>query len=404
MAVRRRTLALLAGTFLAASCSTPVSPAPSATSTLASTAAPSPSEVAVVSPSPAPLPTLPAESAAHLAWTKAKTNLPPRVAHGGIHLAVPSVGASRYVGVDAFWEVWTSNDGASWIIATKKPSGVPSAWTVGLEPLGNQLVAFDRNVDYLSADLDGYPYSRLSDGQTWLTTNSLDWSSHPGPFAFTDGIVDGTRLVATGGLKDDRLPSFATSPDGSTWSVIPQANQQWPISAGCSLYTSGLAGSSADGYIIAATRISPGGTSCPAPTSLLWRSTDLGAWQPVSIAAGSCVRAYDVIHGPRGFVAVGASPGSSGGAVTSCAWASRDGITWTAAANPPPVVTSGVRQLAIAPDGTFLAYGDEIWESTDGLQWYRSTPATNVYIYEIAGDLAVGCGTDTCDSLRMSAP
>jgi hypothetical protein len=84
------------------------------------------------------------------------------------------------------------------------------------------------------------------------------------------------------------------------------------------------------------------------------------------------------------------------------AWVSRNGSAWHEAAQPPADVAS-YPGLAIAPDGTFLEFADEIWESTDGDKWFLSTPATNAWVYGLAGDLAIACGKDHCFALRLAA-
>jgi hypothetical protein len=407
MSRERRAVGLLIGAWFVAACSTPVSPTPVASAPPITS--PSTSPIAIASPSPVPLSPLPSEAAAHLTWTKAKTNLPPRVANTGLRLAVRSAGSPRYVGVDAFYEVWTSDDAATWKLAAKDSAAVPGPWTIAIVPFGGQLVAFDRFIDYLRVQENG-PYDLLSDGKTWLSTSGREWLNHPSPFAFVRAIVDGDRLVATGGVRGDYEPTFATSIDGVTWTVEPPSGDTWTGNASCWWSISDLAGSAADGYIVGAYRYGPQGTACEPDTAatrpLLWRSSDLRSWQPVLEPTAACARVYDVLHGERGFVAVGTNAtGAASGQATDCAWVSRDGITWAMATVPPPVVTTGAQQLGVAPDGTFLAYGDEIWESTDGLQWYLSAPATNLYVYQVAGDLAVGCSKDkTCSSLRITAP
>jgi hypothetical protein len=379
-------------------CQTPVPPS------AAPTASPAPvsSPVAISSPSPTALPSLPAETAAHLKWTKAKTNLPPRVAHGGLHIAMRPDGSPRYAGVDAFNEVLLSDDGVTWQII--KAAAAPGPWTIDVALFGDQLVAFDRYLDYMSLDQDGQ-YAVLSDGRTWLTTDGREWSRHPSPFAFVSSALDSDRLVATGGVSGDYVPTFATSTDASTWTLEPQAAGQWSGDASCWWNVSHLAGSSTDGFVVSGYQAGPFGAECgrgPAADTTIWRSTDLRSWAPTLKPSGPCYRVYDIVHGPRGFVAVGAVPTGVGRLQAGCAWASRDGIAWALATTPPPVVTSGVEQLALAPDGTFLAFGDEIWESTDGVQWFMSAPATTFYVYQVAGDLAVGCADDTCYALRVA--
>ena len=401
MTTRRRAIALFLGAVIAAACSPSPSPNPSA-----SAPAPSPAETGAPTPAPTPTqaPSLPAQTAAHLDWTKAKTNLPPRVANTGIWLAMRSQGSPRYVGVDAFYEVWTSDDGTTWELDKNDFETAPGPWTLGIHPLGTGLVAFDRYLDYMNFG-DGGPYDALSDGKTWRSDDGRAWTSHQSPIAFVGGLVADDHLVAIGGNRGQYVPTIATSTDGSTWTTVPRMDEPWPGNSSCWWTVRSLAGSAAAGYLVQASQAGPLGAECGTTTAeMVWRSTELASWTRVLEGTAECPRINEIVHGPRGFVAVGSGATDADGDATSCAWVSRDGVTWTAATIPPPVVISGVRQLAIAPDGTFLAYGDEIWESTDGMEWYLSAPATNVYVYEFAGDLALGCGKDkTCSSLRMGA-
>jgi hypothetical protein len=382
--------------FLIVGCSSPVPPSPLRSEPPSPTSAVT---LAPVSPTPTPLPPLPTETAAHLRWTKARTNLAPELASFRFKIAVRPEASPRYVGIDSQRDVWVSDDGAAWKDVTHLqgefgPTG--GRQTSQLIAFGDELVAFES--DYRTSTSNFGPYEGILAGYTTTSTNGRDWTSHPVPAAFS-GLVDGQRLVAHGGLAGSDDPVFATSTDAITWTVVPQETP-WPVTNECWRIPSAPAGSTSDGFVAFAWPLGPG---CLEESASIWRSRDLGTWTPVAAPTTDCWYVSDLVHGPSGFIATG-SPGPD--ARAACVWLSRDGSSWTVDSFLPPGFNAGGVQLGVAPDGTFLAYGDKIWESTDGLEWYLSAPAANMYVDEIAGDLAVGCNSkhDLCYSLRISAP
>ncbi len=412
-----RAVALLVGAMLAAACSTPVSPVPSLGSPEVPSVSPSASPVAVASPPGSPLPALPTETAAHLKWVKTKTNLPPRAAHNGFQLAIRPGSPPLYVLIDAFQEVWVSSDAVQWDLASKLKAPVTAIdSTDQLVFTGSTFVALDREWFYPSDPDDG-PFSGVTGGHTWVSGDGQAWSFHPLPnVAFREGLVEAGEIVAMGGITGEFEPVLGTSTDGVSWSTSKLTGDPWSVTPDHQVwsYITGLAGDRTHGVVAAVASIDLNANACdgstlPLPTPpkfdtpvpILWRSTDLQSWTPVASATMECGRVTDVIRGPRGYLAVGKGQLATRDNNPMRAWFSRDGLTWTEVAMPPPFAELGGRSLAIAPDGTFLHYADEIWESTDGQHWFLSAPATNAFVYQVVGDVAFACGDDTCWSLRM---
>jgi hypothetical protein len=418
---------------LFAACTT-VTPSPPSTGSPAPPTT-APSTTPAPTPSPTPLPSLPTQTAAHLRWTKTKTNLPPRIAHTGLHLAMRPVGSPRYVGIDGYNEAWLSDDGTTWTKVEKVGVG---PWVNELFAFGARFIALGDNLDYMSIDRDG-PYAARTAGYTWTTNSGRAWSTSPDPVAFQRAIVDGDRIVASGGVSGQYVPTFATSTDGTSWTTIVPSGGPWtdasasatPIPSPFKAPTGetwlpirdwwssvGLAGDRAHGYLTGVSHESDASSSCSAgpgvvlptpadfgkPLPVIVRSTDLKMWTPVLNLIVDCSRVGDLVHGPAGFVAVVSTSNGlvDDGPEPLRMWSSRDGLTWVEASSPPRVQSYGRRELAIAPDGTFLDYGDEIWESTDGDHWFLSAPATNIWVTQVAGDLAFGCADETCYSLRIA--
>jgi hypothetical protein len=364
------------------------------------------------------LPSLPTQTAAHLRWTKTRTNLPPRIAHTGLKLAMRPGDPPLYVLLDAYKEVWTSKDGTDWSKVAQLPG-----WIGGLTDTTNQLllfgdrfVALDQDWDIAGDDTDQPPCAGVATGHTWVSTDGRTWSGHTAPVGFRNGVVDGDRIIGVGGTTERFSGPFASSPTGETWTSISLAGDPWPApnpSQAC-WWIDHLVGNQIDGFVVAARESRQSSSVCSGPTikpplptplgyaspvPVLWRSSDLASWTPVAELIMGCGSILNVAHGPRGFVALG-SRAASLDDDSMRAWFSRDGIDWHEVPQPPADYPSNPG-LDIAPDGTFLEFADQIWESTDGDHWFLSTPATNAWVDDFAGDLAIACGDEHCFSLRI---
>jgi hypothetical protein len=169
-------------------------------------------------------------------------------------------------------------------------------------------------------------------------------------------------FVAGGSSADVGVPLW-TSPDGSTWTRIGS----WAAFLGETGILS--VAETADGYIVHGTL--DGRTTA-------WTSTDGLTWHRVDLALDGMLLA--VIHGSRGFLAVGtrAEGGQAmfGADASGVAWTSDDGLHWLRA-EVPALAASVVAGAAEGPGG-YVAVGlrrsaasmeSAMWTSRDGLAW-----------------------------------
>jgi hypothetical protein len=309
-----------------------------------------------------------------------------------------------YVAIGSSLEVWLSTDGVGW-----RPGGsilgAPGGdvwWVRKVLVLHSTFVAFEAAATLSDGGFSG-PYSGLNAGYTLTSPDGESWDRTPlDGFSVVSALVDGGEIVATGGLTKQYAPTFATSPDGTTWSLAPIQQSPWPAEVWSDF--GALSGSRAAGFRLlvgphrSAVNECEGAAAAPVP--IAWRSADLESWLPATTSAPGCSLMKDLISGPAGDVAISSTWSSTTDTEDLRMWHLRDGVEWTEAAHPPdPLRWAG--SLAIAPDGTFLEVGDGIWESPDGDRWFRSAPAKGLQVEAFAGDLAIACSTDACSALKL---
>jgi hypothetical protein len=382
------------------------SPSVPASNTPSSEPAPS------ASPSPAPT-TAPSAIAtvAHLHWTKSVTNLPTGVTQTGVSaLAMRPGNPPTYLAISFDHRVWLSSNGTHWRRGgdLPGPDGGNVWWIRNLFVRGSTFVAFGISA-ILEDDGTSGPYSGIVAGYVWTSDDGERWSrTSLDGFSATTAILDDGRFVVAGGLTGQSASTLATSATGRTWKRIETAGDPWQSDQPSYDQPSArsLAGSRASGYLVLVPRSRVAPSECPmelnGPTPITWRSTDLQHWQPAATLVSGCALPTVMISGPGGDLAMRATFRQDSDRVDLIAWTSADGLTWRQVAEPPgPLRWLGA--LAIAPDGTFLAIGDGIWESVDGEHWALSAPVRGFGVEVFAGDLAIACDdhTTTCVSLRL---
>ena len=248
-------------------------------------------------------------------------------------------------------------------------------------------------------------------GAIWYSTDGLHWQSATMPNSpqldrVTAVAATATGFAALGPTSDASDVTYVlTSTDGREWQVsgsfpayatavtafgsdllayAPHSNtgtSAWASSDGqwteLAINPPILAATAADGYLwTIRSRDSTSGDQHPVE---LWRSADLVSWQKVTDLPGSkSLSDAQLAVGPRGWAIVGERV--TFGAPSSAhyewfAWASPDGLTWTAANRPPGNATKLVSLLA--DDFGFVASGIDTggccaWdpESAQSIVWF----------------------------------
>jgi hypothetical protein len=312
--------------------------------------------------------------------------------------------------ISADHRVWLSTNGVHWRRGGDMPRAVGGNvwWVRSLFVVGSTFVAFGESA-ILENDGTSGPYSGTIAGFVWFSDDGESWSrTELDGFSPASVIHDDGGFVVQGGLTKQSEPTFATSADGRTWSRVEIAGDPWqarPAGSGWPTIRS-LSGSRASGYVVLVDHWEFAQEDCAAavagPTPIAWRSDDLQHWQPATTTVSGCAQPRVLISGPAGDLAMRASFQQASDHIDLTAWVSTDGLVWRRIARPPgPLRWLG--SLAIAPDGSFLAIGDGIWESVDGEQWALSAPVKGLSVEAFAGDLAIACDNKAkvCDSLRL---
>lgn len=233
-------------------------------------------------------------------------------------------------------------------------------------------------------------------GEKWGT---LDFPAYTPGALIEAAMFTGTDLIGVGrggcvpDLNDptDCYGSAWIAADGEGWSRVPD---QAGLGVGLTVVTSGPpkgifdvamgpAGIIAIGHQYGG--IGPG----------IWHSPDGRTWQRVELGFNGVDAHFAAIAAsPLGYVIVGREVDSGVRAARAAAWASKDGVTWTRAADAPgmdvgPCLDTGEEpacggMLGIAASGQgFVAVGQArsgagvqsrpaAWTSTDGSSWTRS--------------------------------
>ncbi len=248
-----------------------------------------------------------------------------------------------------------------------------------------------------------------TDGITWTSRSSISNANPDADYYRVNGFAwsaSTSRFIAVGdrvGVNNTIPPLLATSPDGITWT---RANLAAGIYIGANLLdvTSDSAGITVvgPGYIFHSTdgvawtselpagigsanlsgvassgtvRVAVGYDNAMTPASLIYTSSNGGAWTRVTAPTGFAPN--DVTWNGSLFVVVGSSAPLQVG-VTPMIATSSDGQTWTVQTLPSAIATSSYQLADVTWDGTrFIAVGAPyalanerlILSSTDGITW-----------------------------------
>ncbi len=221
-----------------------------------------------------------------------------------------------------------------------------------------------------------------NDAAAWTSSDGVAWEPVAGGSTFVEApetrmttVVAGPGGFVSGGwagvVNQPGSARFWTSPDGSSWTRLPDTPAM------------------ADGRV-AAIAAGPGGlvavgTTGPvghATGSAVWRSADGRSWERVD--GGDMFRAgqmASVAAGGPGYVAVGSDLASRAAMI----WLSTDGRTWGVAPSQDSLVYHGLgitmADVVAGPSGELVAVGHFLfgqqfgqgtaWTSPDGRTWTR---------------------------------
>jgi hypothetical protein len=216
-----------------------------------------------------------------------------------------------------------------------------------------------------------------------LQVESLVWSRVPHDAAvfhptvddvMSDVVAGGPGFVAVGATNWQGDGAVWTSPDGLTWTLLPN-NEAPPLGGpgaqSIESITTGGPGLVAVGATLDAPDV--GGLS-----ATVWTSEDGINWSkiPYSEAAfGSIINdprpkpgnsrtsMRDVTEGGPGLVAVGEDTHAA------AVWTSPDGITWSRVPHDPEVFGGSSMRRVAAGESGLIAIGGKVWTSPDGFNW-----------------------------------
>ncbi|HEX2626435.1 MAG TPA: hypothetical protein VHL56_05980 [Candidatus Limnocylindrales bacterium] len=278
--------------------------------------------------------------------------------------------AIGYVPPDWHPTAWTSDDGSTWTLRAMEDT--PFTFPVSLARGSNgTLVAVGRSG---------------SDPVAWTSPDGAVWTPREVPVLGTDRtaermtsvVATATGLVAGGSVGPellDRHARFWTSPDGSTWTPVPDDDAAFANAEVRSIATL------ANGGLVA---VGVAGSFQQPTGSVAWTSPDGVRWTRVDDPQFSgALLVSSTGMSPVGLVAIGSDLDRR----NAVAFTSGDGVTWKRAPDEPSRQHSG--GYAWMTDVT--AVGDELigvgtlqglqrgtaisWVSKDGLAWQQARSA-----------------------------
>jgi hypothetical protein len=243
-------------------------------------------------------------------------------------------GNGKFIAGDGRGDVFASEDGLQWTAIGK----VPGDYLIRIAYGSGRYVAFSAASNILSSD----------DGSIWTVRYSAPQRLGDG---FTYLAYGNGRFVVTASLAAMTL----TSTDGIAW--------EQHTACGCNLSVIAF------GNGMFAAHSSTGVST----------STDGVEWTPHSLPAGYS-RGQNIAYGDGKFVVRGFSPGSGSQQIPGI-WHSLDGTNWMR------VSTNGLSSNSPWFDflgGIFLAHGDTVVTSPDGLTWTTNSLPGGLYLHQIA--------------------
>jgi hypothetical protein len=278
--------------------------------------------------------------------------------------------AIGYVPPDWHPTAWTSDDGSTWTLRAMEDT--PFTFPVSLARGSNgTLVAVGRSG---------------SDPVAWTSPDGVTWTPHEVPVLGTDRTAErmtsvfatATGFVAGGSVGPellDRHARFWTSPDGSTWTPVPDDDAAFANAEVRSIATL------ANGGLVA---VGVAGSFQQPTGSVAWTSSDGVRWTRVDDPQFSgALLVSSTGMSPVGLVAVGSDLDRR----NAVAFTSGDGVTWKRAPDEPSRQHSGgyawMTDVTVVGDeligvGTLqgLQRGTAIsWVSKDGLAWQQARSA-----------------------------
>ena len=283
--------------------------------------------------------------------------------------------------------VWTSTDGRSWVRA---PASDALNTGASFPMSGPEIGMFDVAAGGPGIVAIGYAARPDMQATIWFSPDGSSWQRIPLGGTATTRVHavtwDGQNFVLVGEVRP-AMASAAdiatakaraavwTSPDGRTWTRVPDASaldaggfidtMEDPSSGGMADVIGGPGGLVAVGSVC---RSNPSGC-WPAA----WTSSDGLTWARVAGVPAASGRLESVAASRAGYVAVGAQACSAAqvasGGCPALILTSPDGATWTQQAFEQTgglrtVTRIGDRLFATAPDGPVT-----LWTSTDGSTW-----------------------------------
>ena len=277
--------------------------------------------------------------------------------------------------------VWVSADGLEWSRVVD-PDGLDNDGWQSMNAVvagGRGFVAVGTSAPGLHKDdaavwtsVDGQHWSRVADDSGVFTGS--------GDHQMLDVVVGGPGFVAVGsvGSVDEGVAAVWTSQDGLVWSRSDHddgvfGGAGWQFMASVTLSGAGLVAVGGDG-------------SGDDLDAAVWMSQDGLVWTRVADTDGALTGTGDqalasVTVGGSGLVAIGRE--KLGGDFDSVVWVSPDGASWTRIdtgdvfGGPGDQVVAQVAEVS----KDLMAVGYEriedrdaqVWESTDGVTWVKST-------------------------------
>jgi hypothetical protein len=298
----------------------------------------------------------------------------PRRRARGLALPMRIGGAPQVTWILIVAALLTALVGSLLFFATQRhEERVPGAWQrITFPGAGAVNDVIETPTGFLAVGGDG---TEIGWARVWISPDCVNWTLEPASDGFDGASLTavargGPGYVAVGESIRNAIPVFWTSPDGTSWTRVPDVQLlsgtgfAWADSVG-DLET-------LDGLLVAE------GRRMQPTMSTFWTSQDGATWGRaidfdrfgLDPSAWGLRGVQAFTAGGPGLVAVGRGPEAGG-----MAWWSSDGRTWSGAEVVGPRVNDRIlTDVAAGPGGMLAAIGSTdlgagVWLSADGLTW-----------------------------------
>ena len=292
-------------------------------------------------------------------------------------LAMRPGSPNLYIAVSRLGSSWLSTDGVTWV------GGGQLAFKLGLLGRAVRDLAYSEGRFVAVGRESFYPDDVLTQGLMWTSEDGVDWRATRIGFVEIRGLAAGSEPLVAAAIDEGARSGYGggfARLDGDRWTLQrPTESTLTAIGIGRPDDVVPVG----DRFLLVGGRAYGGGWIARV---VLFDGKREWHWLTSDAPTGNSLD--QVTIAPGGFAAL-----STDGAL----WTAQAVDRWAGPAELPFVAA----HIDTAPDGSLLAMGDGIWQSTDGETWLRvddGTAPDGRWAY--AEGVAIGCAEHLCRAFK----